>query len=120
MNVAHARASDRYGYRRITIEAWHEWKEAKSVQGASDTLLGTARPPRAWVDDELGFGAGQGPSLQVTMLRLDAGSRIVARARRPVATTSRRESAEARSARLRRECVDALYRAARGSDEDDE
>lgn len=96
----------------LVREAWREAKiNASAHNSATEPMLGAAYPPRAWVDQELGFGFGEGPSLQVTLLHLEAHNRrarkTLKRAGEPMAPRSpggarKRESHRDREARLSR------------------
>lgn len=82
--------------------AWREAKVNASAQGAAtEPMLGAAYPPRAFIEEELGFGMGEGPSLQVTLIHLEAHNR---RARKQLDHVLRRptgrESALAKQKRL--------------------
>src|SRR5579871_2421069 len=100
-------------FRELTRAAWFEAKVNGSAQGgAPEAMLGTYHPPRSFVDEELGFGFGEGPSLQVTLLHLEAHNR---RARKMLGAKEgkkkkkrKRETAEVRRERLLHAAVDAL------------
>lgn len=63
--------------RDVIRAAWFEYKTSKHIAGlATEPMLGAFRPPGAFIDVELGFGFGEGPSIMAT---LDGVSRATAR-----------------------------------------
>lgn len=63
-------------FHRIVRAAWAEAKVNASTAGfATEPMLALAYPPRSFIDQELGFGFGEGPSLQVTLLHLEVHNR---------------------------------------------
>jgi hypothetical protein len=54
--------------REVIRAAWFEYKVTKAVADlATEPMLAAERPPRAFVDIELGFGFAEGPSLMATL-----------------------------------------------------
>lgn len=101
-------------YRTLVDAAWREQKVNASVAGsATDPMLGAARPPAGFIAVELGFGVGEGPSLQVTLLHLERGNRT----RRKLLSASekkqrtKRETPEMRQRRLLDLTLDGLMAA---------
>jgi hypothetical protein len=65
--------------RDLTQAAWLEWKVGLSDRGV---MVAQPRPPKWFVDEECGFGSGEGPSLRWTCSDL-ARSNSLALARLP-------------------------------------
>ena len=55
--------------------AWREWKTSRAYRHADEELFARARPPRWFIDSELGFGLGQGPSIAYTAAVLEQSNR---------------------------------------------
>lgn len=101
-------------FRRLVDAAWREVKVNASVAGsATEPMLGNAHAPSGFVHVELGFGVGEGPSLQVTLLHLERGNRT----RRKLLSASekkqrtKRETPEMRQRRLLDLTLDGLMAA---------
>lgn len=54
--------------REVARAAWFEYKVTKAAAGlATEAMLGAEEPPAEFVDVELGFALGEGPSLMATL-----------------------------------------------------
>ena len=56
-----------YARTRIIRVAWLEWRVNADFKAANPVLRATRRPPVWFIDDELGYGPGQGPSIEANM-----------------------------------------------------
>ena len=56
-----------YTRTRIIRVAWLEWRVNADFKAANPVLRATHRAPLWFIDDELGYGPGQGPSIEANM-----------------------------------------------------
>jgi len=87
------------GFKAITKAAWSEFKTAADYStGMGEVMRATTHPPRAFLEEELGFGAGCGTTLIRSLVE--------------VAPRTEKRLADERNRRERREHVQAQEREA--------